>query len=99
MPCYELIRINKNDDQELWEDHFEQVSNFNIPKNLFHPKFDVHKAGVKPEIVIFPEFKNEFTVEKISTEEAVNRAIILSHLPSELSNYTDYRNLFNLLFL
>jgi len=98
-PCYELIRIHKNEDSCLWEGRFEKVNQFRSLKDFYKPALGLKNEGIRPDIFIFPQFGSSFCVEEISKPEAINRAIILSQLPAELGNYNEYRNLYNLLDL
>ncbi|MCA9398692.1 MAG: hypothetical protein KC618_03000 [Candidatus Omnitrophica bacterium] len=98
-PCYELVRMHAQDDDFLWKDHFDQMNKFALLKGFFSPKFNASQDGIRPDIFIFPEFSSEFCVTPVSSKEAVARAISLSHLPSELNHYSEYRHLYNLLDL
>jgi len=98
-PCYELVRIHKNEEEGLWKDHFQKSDRFQISKDLFQPKNLSTTSGVSVQTMIFPEFGKEFTVKSLNAQEAAQKAILLSHLPSELSNYAEYRNLYNLMDL
>ncbi len=97
-PCYELVRIHKQEDQSLWDRHFALVKDLAISKDLFQPKVDTFvQKGISLDVLIFPEFGDKFHVQEISSEEAANRAIMSSYLPAELSNYSEYRNLYCLM--
>ena len=97
--CYELIRIHKGEDDSLWKGKFERVNRFKALKDFYKPILELEENVIKPDIFIFPQFSSNFSVQEISKSEAVNKAIILSHLPAELSNYAEFRRLYNLLDL
>lgn len=98
-PCYELVRIHKHDDISLWQGKFERVTELRMSKDFCRSTLKLDKKMTKPTFFIFPKFSAHFSIEKISTPEAVNKAIILSNIPSELNNYVVHRNLYNLLDL
>ncbi|MDD3296599.1 MAG: hypothetical protein PHU64_04475 [Candidatus Omnitrophica bacterium] len=96
-PCYEPVRIHRNEKESLWQKNFEKINGLNILKGFYRPKFEVSNDGIAVDFLIFPEFSQDFCVKEISSFEAVNRALFLSYIPAELSNYSEYRNLYNLL--
>lgn len=98
-PCYELVRIHKTEATSLWEKHFEGVDQLSISKDLYQLKSNLIEKGVPVDVLIFPEFSRDFFIQEFSVMEATNRAMLLSHLPSELGNYTEYRHLYGLLDL
>jgi len=98
-PCYELIRMHAGENESIWTGHFERIENFNIQKGFFRPKYTPFKGGIKPAVLIFPEFSSAFFCKEIDLQEAVGRALALTHLPAEINNYGEYRNLFNLMHL
>jgi hypothetical protein len=95
-PCYELIRIHKDDDPLIWRDKFEKVNAFKTLKDFYQPAFDIDSKGIKPDILIFPCFSSRFFIEELKLSEAANTAIALSYLPAELNTYFQYRNLYNM---
>ncbi|MFC1658191.1 hypothetical protein ACFL1D_02270 [Candidatus Omnitrophota bacterium] len=98
-PCYELVRIHKNEDDSLWRDKFRRVDKFRSLKGFFKPAFALKKEGVAPKIIIFPQFSQKFSVKAISGLEVVHKAAIMSQLPAELGNYGEFRKLYNFLDL
>lgn len=98
-PCYELIRIHKGEDSLLWKGRFEKVSKFKTLKDFYKPISKSNREGIRPVIFIFPQFSSSFSVQEIPKSEAMNKAVILSYLPAELSNYSEFRKLYNLLDL
>ncbi len=98
-PCYEAIRLHKTLDQDVWENKFDKINRGKISKNFYRPRFALADIAAAPQILLFPEFGPEFVVESLSISEAVNRAFLLSHIPAELSEYTQYRNFLDLLKL
>ena len=96
-PCYELIRIHKNEKSFLWYGKFEKVDKLKALTDFYSPKVELKREGTRPDIFIFPEFGSDFFIEERPRKEATNRAIVLSYLPAELNNYFEYRNLYNLL--
>ena len=93
-PCHELVRIHKGESERLWKGRFKRISEFKAAKNFYAP-LDRCRKGISVDVFIFPQFARKFKVKEIPLSEAVNKAIILSNIPSELSNYSEYANLYN----
>lgn len=98
-PCYELVRMHAGEKDSLWIKDFERIESLNIRKGFFRPKYLPSRQGIKPEVVIFPEFSQQFSYKRIDGSEAAQRALALSYLPAELNHYVEFRNLYNLLDL
>lgn len=98
-PCYELIRLHKHENENLWKDIFEKIGAFKTLKDFYQPRLSWNAAGLIPKVFIFPEFSSHFFIRELSVEEAARRAILLSYLPAELNTYVEYRNLYHMLDL
>lgn len=98
-PCYELVRVHKEDEAYLWEGKFTKVIEASKYKDFYAPLVEISRKGVKPDILVFPQFSPCFFVQEIPKRDAIVRALLLSYLPSELNNYSEYRRLYNLLDL
>jgi len=94
-PCYELTRLHKGESHKLWKGKFEKVNKFKTAKDYYSPVLVEGLDDIEPKVIIFPQFSSKFAVKEISRLEAVNKAIILSSIPAELNNYSEYRNLYN----
>ena len=97
--CYELVRINKGEKNCLWKNNFKQINELQMRKDLYMAKDNIISNKIIPKIVIFPEFSSEFSIEKLSMEKAVNRAMISTFLPGELNRYFEYKAFYGLLDL
>lgn len=95
-PCYEPVRIHKNESDLLWKDNFSKINKFKTLKDFYEPT-EVNKEGVVPRLFIFPIFSKEFSIDKISQDRCVSKILNLNQLTQELGNYTEYASLFNLL--
>lgn len=98
-PCYELIRLHQGEDKTMWDGKFVKINRSHVMKDFYAPLGQISEEGIKPDIVIFPEFSSRFKSVKLSVGQAVDRAILLSYIPDELNNYADYRHLYQLLRL
>ncbi|MCM8774536.1 MAG: hypothetical protein NC820_07385 [Candidatus Omnitrophica bacterium] len=96
-PCYEPIRIHKNEDKSLWKDKFSRINKFKTLKDFYEPISFSFGYSSKPDIIILPLFGDTFCVKKIAKIEFIERLLNLNQLTAELGNYTEYFALFNLL--
>jgi hypothetical protein len=94
-PCYELIRIHKHEDSSLWRAKFKKVNEFRSLKDFYKPAFRLKREGVQPKIFVFPQFSRKFFVKAIFGPDIVHKAAIMSKLPAELGNYSEFRKLYN----
>ena len=97
-PCYEPVRLHKNENPYLWEDNFNRINKFKTLKDFYEPK-TVHQIEACPKIFIFPVFSNSFSINEISKQIAANRLLYLNRLAQELGDYSEYASLLNLLRL
>ena len=96
-PCYELVRINKSDSIDKWQDKIKKVDSLNGCKGFYRVDTKDTIDKVKPAIFVFPCFSSSFNVEVLSSEDAVMKAVDLSRIPHEIGNYSEYHTLYNLL--
>ncbi|RKX93223.1 MAG: hypothetical protein DRP84_08770 [Spirochaetes bacterium] len=96
-PCYELVRINKSDGIDKWQNKINRVDSLNGCKGFYriNPGDAINK--VKPGIFIFPCFSSSFKEELLSLEDTVGKAVDLSRIPPEIGNYSEYHTLYNIL--
>jgi hypothetical protein len=94
-PCYELIRIHKHEDSSLWKGRFKKVNEFKSLKGFYKPTFRLKAEGIQPGIFVFPQFSEKFFAKLISGPDIVHKAAIISQLPAELGNYSEFRKLYN----
>jgi hypothetical protein len=98
-PCYELLRLSKNDNILKWNNKIKKVNEFKATKNFYQINHNLIAKSAKPNLVIFPQFSSNYKIKELSPSEATKRALILNQLPAELDNYNEYANLYNLLYL
>ena len=94
-PCHELTRIHKGDNEKIWKGKFEKINVSKVAKDFYSPISIEGTEGLRPKVLIFPQFSSKFIVKEISKSEAASKAIILSGIPAELNNYIEYNSLYN----
>jgi len=95
-PCYEPIRIHKNEDPYLWQDNFNKINKFKTLKDFYEPKV-AYEERTRPIIFIFPVFSNNFSINEVPSQACVNRLLYLNRLAQELGDYSEYASLLSLL--
>ena len=94
-PCFELIRLYSHDEQ-IVQKNFIKANAFRTQKDFYAPRRGITQDGTPVNLMIFPVFSKTYFVKKLTREEAVQTALVLSHLPAELSTYVEYRHLYNI---
>jgi len=96
-PCYELIRVHGGDQASFLGNGFEKVNAFKTLKDYYQPPVTEEAEQIPANIFILPAFGSEFSIKELKPETVTQQALALSHIPSELGDYEDYRNLSRLL--
>ncbi|MCP4653630.1 MAG: hypothetical protein GY858_09670 [Candidatus Omnitrophica bacterium] len=94
--CYECVRLNKNTETVPWQNKFKKINRGKNLKDFYLPTENFNIKKTKPTIFLFPYFSKQYETKEIDAKWAANYAILLSHLPSELNNYSQFRNSYNL---
>lgn len=95
--CHEMMRLGKDTKENLWKNKFHKISRGKELKDFFIANDEVRANQVEPSILLLPYFSSEFKVSRISAQKAADCCINLSFLASELNNYREYRNFYNIL--
>jgi hypothetical protein len=96
-PCYEPIRINRNDDKSVWEYGFKKINEFRTLKDFYEPLFFNRALNGKPSIIIIPCFNRTFFIRESSAAIFANRIMNINQLTAELGNYNEYASVMNML--